>query len=277
MPIAGRKWEGGDIKGIHPPFSKITADRGGAIMGIFDVMGPVMIGPSSSHTAGAARLGYMARLIYGKPIKKVQITLYNSFAETYHGHGTDLAVVGGLLGLPVDSPQLRNALTIAEAQGIRYTFVWKQDLAQHPNTVKFLFYDVDNEGGSGSSGSSNGSGNESGHAFPAPPFSITGNSIGGGNVRIVEINGHRVDYSGYHDVLMITYQDLPGMIGFIGDTLGTRNINIAYMSLARDAVEASAMAFLKLDAPCPPECAAKLRANPNVFSVITINKLGDGV
>ncbi|HAW69809.1 MAG TPA: L-serine ammonia-lyase, iron-sulfur-dependent, subunit beta, partial [Firmicutes bacterium] len=93
-------------------------------MGIFDVMGPVMIGPSSSHTAGAARLGYMARLIYGRPIKKVQITLYNSFAETAHGHGTDLAVVGGLLGLPVDSPQLRESLAIAEAQGMLYNFVW---------------------------------------------------------------------------------------------------------------------------------------------------------
>ena len=231
-------------------------------MGIFDVMGPVMIGPSAPIPQGQ-RLGYMARLIYGKPIKKVQIKLYNSFADTYHGHGTDLAVVGGLLVLPVDSPQLRNALTIAEAQGIRYTFVWKQDLAQHPNTVKFLFYDVDNEGGSGSSGSSNGSGNESGHAFPAPPFSITGNSIGGGNVRIVEINGHRVDYSGYHDVLMITYQDLPGMIGFIGDTLGTRNINIAYMSLARDTVghlpcgfpEAGRLALrMRRKAACKSKC-----------------------
>jgi len=231
-------------------------------MGIFDVMGPVMIGPSSSHTAGAARLGYMARLIYGKPIKKVQITLYNSFAETAHGHGTDLAVVGGLLGLPVDSPQLREALTIAEKQGILYKFVWKQNLAQHPNTAKFLFYDINDE-----------SGESGGNA----PFSITGASIGGGNVRITEINGHRVDYSGYHDVLMVTYQDVPGMIGLIGDTLGVRHINIAYMSLARDAVDATAMAFLKLDAPCPPECTDVLRASPNVFNVITIDKLGDGI
>jgi L-serine dehydratase len=237
---------------------------GGATMGIFDVMGPVMIGPSSSHTAGAARLGYMARLIYGRPIKKVQITLYNSFAETAHGHGTDLAVVGGLLGLPVDSPQLRESLAIAEAQGMLYNFVWKQNLAQHPNTARFLFYDIRN---SNNRESGDGSGT----------FSITGNSIGGGNVRIIEINGHRVDYSGYHDVLMITYQDVPGMIGFIGDTLGVRHINIAYMSLARDAVEATAMAFLKLDAPCPLECADVLRANPNVFNVITINKLGDGI
>ena len=228
-------------------------------MGIFDVMGPVMIGPSSSHTAGAARLGYMARLIYGKPIKKVQITLYNSFAETAHGHGTDLAVIGGLLGLPVDSPQLREALTIAETQGMLYNFVWKQDLAQHPNTAKFLFYDINDESGD------------------TAPFSITGTSIGGGNVRITKINGHFVDYSGYHDVLMITYQDVPGMIGFIGDTLGVRHINIAYMSLARDAVEATAMAFLKLDAPCPLECTEVLRTNPNVFNVITINKLGDGI
>lgn len=235
-------------------------------MGIFDVMGPVMIGPSSSHTAGAARLGYLAGLIYGKPVKKVQITLYNSFAETSHGHGTDRALIGGLLGLPVDSRQLRDALTLADAKGLTYNFIWKQDLAQHPNTAMFRFYDTGTDNGTGAP-----------QAMPSAPFSITGTSIGGGNVRIIEINGHRVDYSGYHDVLMITYQDVPGMIGFIGETLGVRNINIAYMSLARDANAGTAMAFLKLDVPCPPECTDVLRANPNVFSVITINKLGDGI
>ena len=177
-------------------------------------------------------------------------------------------MVGGLLGLPVDSPQLREALAIAEKQGMLSNFVLKQDLAQHPNTAKFLFYDISDESSAT---------NDDRQAIPSAPFSITGTSIGGGNVRITEINGHRVDYSGYHAVLMVTYQDVPGMIGFIGDTLGVRHINIAYMSLARDAVEATAMAFLKLDVPCPPECADVLRANPNVFGVITINKLGDGI
>lgn len=223
-------------------------------MGVFDVMGPIMIGPSSSHTAGAARIGYLAGLIYGRPVRQVEITLFNSFAETGQGHGTDRALIGGVLGMSVDDPHLRGALDIAREKGLTFSFHLKDDPDRHPNTAVLIFRSPESP----------------------EPFAVTGISVGGGKVRITEINGHQVDYSGYHDVLMMTYRDVPGMLGFIGDTLGSRNINIAYMSLSRDANAGTAMAFMKLDAPCRPECTEALKANLDVFEVITIRKQGDG-
>lgn len=234
--------------------SEALTKRGERLMGVFDVMGPIMIGPSSSHTAGAARIGYLAGLIYGRPVRTVQITLFNSFAETGRGHGTDRALIGGVLGMSVDDPLLRSALDIAREKGLAFDIVLKDDPDRHPNTAVVAFF---------------------GHESPEP-FTVTGVSVGGGKVRITEINGHRADYSGYHDVLMMTYRDVPGMLGFIGDTLGLRNINIAYMSLSRDANAGTAMAFMKLDAPCQAECTEALKKSPDVFDIITIRKQGDG-
>ena len=107
---------------------------------IFDIIGPVMIGPSSSHTAGAARLGKMARCIFGNTPKKVEMTLYGSFAKTYKGHGTDRALLGGLLGFKEDDKRIRNAKELADEAGLNYTFIESPLDIGHPNVVKFDLY-----------------------------------------------------------------------------------------------------------------------------------------
>lgn len=140
-----------------------------ANIGIFDVLGPIMIGPSSSHTAGAARLGKIARTIVNKPIKDVTFLLHGSFKETYKGHGTDRALVAGILGMMPDDERLRDALLIAEKEGLEVHFL-PADLGQvHPNTVKILMTDCDDIN-----------------------WEVLGSSIGGGLVEIYEINRNKV-------------------------------------------------------------------------------------
>ncbi|MGE5507787.1 MAG: L-serine ammonia-lyase, iron-sulfur-dependent subunit beta [Chitinophagales bacterium] len=220
-------------------------------MSILGVMGPVMVGPSSSHTAGAARLGKLARLAYGRPVRKVRITLFNSFAETGEGHGTDRALAGGVLGLEVDDERIRVALGLAREMGVEIAFERRLDPDKHPNYVEFAF---------------------PGEQAEEAPFTVCGESLGGGAVRIVALSGHRVEFSGRHDVLLLLYRDVPGMVGFIGDTLGAQGINIAYMQISRDAETSTALAVLKLDDPCPEAVLAELAANGNVSGVNYIRK-----
>lgn len=221
-------------------------------MGILDVIGPIMIGPSSSHTAGAAKIGFLAKLIYGKPIQKVEITLYNSFAKTGKGHGTDKAIMGGILGMKMDDERIPRSLEIAREHGIQFSFIFQQDPDKHPNEAKIDLLDPDT----------------------GERYSISGFSIGGGNAKIVEINGIKVDFSGKHDMLLISYQDLPGMIGYIGEVLGDNHINIAYVQISRDASVGTAMAILKLDDFCPEEIVAKLCENKNIIKAISFPRLG---
>ncbi len=222
-------------------------------MAIFDVMGPIMIGPSSSHTAGAAKIGYLSRCVYGKPVTKVHITLYNSFAETGQGHGTDKAILGGILGLRVDDPRIKLSYDIALLQGIDFDFEEAIDPDKHPNCAVVSFTDPDG-----------------GH-----PFSVEGISVGGGSVKIVGINGTRVDFSGKHNLLFVTYRDVPGMMALLGDALGAYGINIAYAQISRDRNTGEAMAILKLDQPCPDDLAFSFRSNDNITNVVTMGKLGN--
>lgn len=235
-------------------------------MSILDVMGPVMIGPSSSHTAGAAKVGYLARQIYGRPWSAVEVVLYNSLAETGKGHGTDNAVVGGLLGMAVDDERLKDALRLAAEQGLRVVVHRQTDPEKHPNCVRITFHAPAGEASGGAASSS---------AEPPRGFSVTGVSLGGGRVSIVDIDGLAVRFSGKYDVLLLTYLDVPGMVGFIGEVLGARQINIAYLQISRDAESGKATAFLKLDAPCTPQVLAELRQDPRVMTVTYVSKLGE--
>ncbi|HZL82480.1 MAG TPA: L-serine ammonia-lyase, iron-sulfur-dependent subunit beta, partial [Candidatus Deferrimicrobium sp.] len=166
-------------------------------MAIFDVMGPIMIGPSSSHTAGAAKIGYLAQRVYGKPVRRTHIILYNSFAETGRGHGTDKAILGGILGLRVDDPRIKQSYDIAAQEGVDVAFEQAIDPEKHPNCSSITFTDPDGD----------------------HPFVVEGISVGGGSVKIVGINGARVDFSGKHNLLFVTYRDVPGMMALLGDAL----------------------------------------------------------
>jgi L-serine dehydratase len=221
-------------------------------MSIFDVMGPIMIGPSSSHTAGAAKIGYLAQRIYGKPVRKVHVILYNSFAETGQGHGTDKAILGGILGLRVDDPRIKDSYDLARHNGVEATFELAIDAEKHPNSASIAFSDP---GG-------------------AHPFIVEGISIGGGAVKIVGINGTRVDFSGKHNLLFVTYRDAPGMMALFGDALGARGINIAYAQISRDKNLGEAMAIMKLDQACPDELVQYFKSHPEITDVVAISRLG---
>lgn len=179
--------------------------------GVFDILGPVMIGPSSSHTAGAARLGKIARQIVGTDFNNVVFYLHGSFAKTFQGHGTDKALVAGILGMEPSDERLRDSFEIAKSKGIEFKFV-ETDLGyQHPNTVKIVFKFDDKE-----------------------DIYITGSSIGGGSILITDINGNNVEFSGDYPTILIKYVDQKGVISRISSILSNNDINIATMKVTRE-------------------------------------------
>lgn len=180
---------------------------------VFDVVGPNMIGPSSSHTAGAARLGKMGLKIAGKAVKNVKFYLHGSFAETYKGHGTDKALVGGILGYQPDDARIRDSFKLAEENGVEFEFI-KCDLgeSEHPNTVRM---EMILEDGSTSI--------------------VKGASIGGGNVKLTEIDGLALDFNGSRPAVILEIKDIPGAVSFVTGLLAHNNKNIAMMSTNKPA------------------------------------------
>lgn len=222
-----------------------------ANVGVFDVLGPIMIGPSSSHTAGAARLGKMARTIVGRPIQSVNFLLHGSFKETYKGHGTDRALVAGILGMDPDDVRLRNALEIAKASGLEVQFT-PADLGDvHPNTVKCLITDEADDN-----------------------WEILGSSIGGGLIEIKEINADKVKITGEYTTLITCHEDQPGTVAKVSGICHERNINIAFMQLVRSQKGQGATMTLELDGQVAPELTEEIKKVPGVSRVILINPLG---
>lgn len=181
--------------------------------GVFDILGPIMIGPSSSHTAGAARLGKIAKQIVSTDnFNKVVFYLHGSFAKTYEGHGTDKALVAGILGMEPSDENLRNSFEIAKSKNIEFEFI-EADLGyEHPNTVKIVFKFEDGE-----------------------DIYITGSSIGGGSIFITDINGNKVEFSGDYPTMLIKYIDQKGIISRISSILSLNEINIATMKVIRES------------------------------------------
>ena len=222
-----------------------------ANIGIFDVLGPIMIGPSSSHTAGAARLGKIARTIVNKPIKDVTFLLHGSFTETYKGHGTDRALVAGILGMMPDDERLRDALLIAEKEGLEVHFL-PADLGQvHPNTVKILMTDCDDIN-----------------------WEVLGSSIGGGLVEIYEINGNKVKITGEYPTIITCHDDIPGTVSKVSTLFYDNDINIAHMTLVRSQKGKDATMTFEVDNNVSEELIAAIKAVEGVNRVILINSLG---
>lgn len=222
-----------------------------ANIGIFDVLGPIIIGPSSSHTAGAARLGKIARTIVNKPIKDVTFLLHGSFKETYKGHGTDRALVAGILGMVPDDERLRDALLIAEKEGLEVHFL-PADLGQvHPNTVKILMTDCDDIN-----------------------WEVLGSSIGGGLVEIYEINGNKVKITGEYPTIITCHDDIPGTVSKVSTLFYDNDINIAHMTLVRSQKGKDATMTFEVDNNVSEELIAAIKAVEGVNRVILINSLG---
>lgn len=222
-----------------------------ATIGIFDVLGPIMIGPSSSHTAGAARLGKIAKTIVNKPIKEVSFFLHGSFKETYKGHGTDRALVAGILGMNPNDYRLKDAISIAESEDLIIKFL-PADLGQvHPNTVKILITDNDDIN-----------------------WEVIGSSIGGGLVEINEINGNKVKITGEYPTIITCHDDVPGTVSKISTLFYENNINIATMTLVRKQKGKSATMTLEIDSNASEEIIDTIKTMPGVNRVIVINSLG---
>lgn len=190
---------------------------------VFDIIGPVMVGPSSSHTAGAARIGKVVRKIFGEQPETVDIYLFESFAKTYRGHGTDIALVGGILGMEPDDPELADSLRIAHEKGMEVCFVPKKEKAEHPNMVQIQL------------------------TKGARKLTVTGKSIGGGNIQISEVNGFKLSLSLGTPTYIIVHQDVPGMIARVTNILSNKNVNIGTMTVTRESKGEKAIMIIEVD------------------------------
>ena len=215
---------------------------------IFEAIGPLMVGPSSSHTAGAARLGRMAAKLVGQPFTHVDFGLHGSFAKTYQGHGTDLALVAGVLGIYQDDEQLRYAFDIAKERGITYKFYEVELSGTHENTVRMTFYMQD------------GSTRE-----------IIGSSIGGGQIKICSIDGFPLEMSLNMTTLLVLHKDTKGMIYKITRILAANDINIATMKLTRQEKGAMACCVIETDSDITEYVVRELEEITSVHTVKVIN------
>lgn len=190
------------------------------------MIGPVMIGPSSSHTAGVVRIASAAIRILGSLPTHAVITFYNSFARTYEGHGSDRAIVAGLLGMATDDVRIREAFDHAKAAGLQYTFQSVGNAStMHPNTIKVQVRDE-----------------RTGHAVE-----VVGQSRGGGVIRIVEVDGFPSDFSTALHTLIVDADDVPGSIAFIASVIAHDDCNIATMSVSRKGKHDAARQFIEMD------------------------------
>ena len=219
-------------------------------MNVFDIIGPIMIGPSSSHTAGAVRLGYISHKVLGERAVKAEIELCGSFAQTYKGHGTDKALVAGILGMKSDDERIRNSLTIAKEEGLEYHFSTTSIPGAHPNTARISL--------TGESGA---------HA------ELCGASIGGGNILVTEINGLEVSVTGQHNTLVVLHHDKPGTIAAVTNFMAYSGLNIGNFRLARPRKGGEAVMTIEVDGEVPSVLFESLKILPNIINVIRIRAL----
>ncbi|MGE7762529.1 MULTISPECIES: L-serine ammonia-lyase, iron-sulfur-dependent subunit beta [Bacillaceae] len=210
----------------------------------FDIIGPVMIGPSSSHTAGAARIGRVARTLFGKQPKKAIISLYGSFAKTYRGHGTDVAVVGGILDFDTDDERIPASLTIAEEAGMEVSFTIEDTVMDHPNTVKIRLFDEDKE------------------------LELVGISIGGGTIEITELNTFKLKLSGENPAILVVHNDVFGIISSVSTVLANHEINIGHMEVSRKEKGQMALMVIEVDQKIKSDIMKEIEGLENVSQVI---------
>ena len=222
-------------------------------MNIFDIIGPVMIGPSSSHTAGAVRLGRVANKIMDNvQPERLSITLSGSFARTYRGHGTDRALLAGIMGFHSWDGEIRDALSIAAQRGLRYEFVCRDLPGAHPNTARIHFALPGGEEGE-----------------------VEGASIGGGNIRVDYVNGMRVDFNGDRDTILVLHQDRPGVIASVTNLMreGYPQANISNFRLSRRSRGGLAVMTIELDGGASQEMVEDLRKVDHVRNALFIRRL----
>lgn len=216
--------------------------------GVFDILGPVMIGPSSSHTAGAARLGNIAQIIVGEPFKEVTFYLHGSFAQTAKGHGTDRALLAGVLGMDPSDDRLAQSFDIAAEKNLKYSFVEKDLGYQHPNTVKIEFVLETGE-----------------------TSYVMGSSIGGGNIIVTDMDGTEVQFAGNTPTIIVRNKDTKGVIAHISTVLADNGINVANMSVVRK--DDIATMVIEVDSKIEDELIEEMASLKDILVIKGINPI----
>lgn len=221
-----------------------------AFISVFEVIGPNMVGPSSSHTAGAASIARLAWKMTHEKIKRVKFTLYGSFAQTYKGHGTDRALLGGMMGFETDDERIRDSFEIAKKEGLEFSFVANTiETEVHPNTVDMEIEDVTGR-----------------------ILTVRGESIGGGKVRLTRINGVKVLFTGEYHSLIVIHKDHPGVISKVTSNLGKCHVNIAYLRVYRETKGGIAYMIIESDEEITQDIVKKIERNPFVRDTMLIKK-----
>ena len=223
-----------------------------SMINIFDMMGPVMVGPSSSHTAGAARIGNMGRTLLGEEVARADIGLYGSFAETGFGHGTDRALLAGLLGMKPDDLRIPNAYEEANRAGMAYSFRTVELRDAHPNTALLEL--------TGKSGKK---------------LTLQAASIGGGAIVVNKIDGIDVNFTGDFNTLIVRNQDESGSVAAITSILSQVHINVANMSVNRHRRGGDALMVIETDQHIKPRQVEFLSELPGILSVTYYDKEDD--
>ena len=217
---------------------------------LLDIISPIMVGPSSSHTAGAVRLGLLARNVYDNPVEKITFRLYNSYAQTGKGHGTDKGLLAGVLGLGVDDVRIRDIFHSELAKNIDYKFEYYNDFNRHPNAVDFIF-DGKNK------------------------MQISGDSIGAGEIAIRKINEFSVKFTGKYNTLLLVYQDVKGMISRVSTIIQAEGVNIASLHCDRSGKGETASMCICIDGDLKQSAIDKIKTIEHLDMVRYVRKLGN--
>ncbi len=218
-------------------------------MDIFDILGPVMVGPSSSHTAGAVRIGLMARTLLGTEPVRANIHLHGSFAETGMGHGTDKALVAGLLGMKPDDLRIPISFDVAKEQGFEFHFDTRELRDAHPNTAMICVYDKDGK-----------------------RLEIQASSLGGGRIKVNKIDGIAVDFSGDYNTLVIRNLDYFSSEAAVTTILNQFHINIANMSMWRQKRGGESLMIIETDQHVSPQQVQFIGTLPGIMAITYYDK-----
>lgn len=219
-------------------------------MNCFDIIGPVMIGPSSSHTAGACRIGKVAYSLLGGIAKRAEIVFHGSFAKTYRGHGTDKAIVAGILGMDTDDERIRDSFEHAKNAGMEIMINTGYFEDAHPNTARVALFDAEGKS-----------------------VEVMGASVGGGEIMIERINGMEVAVSGQYATLIVLHKDAPGTIASVTQLLSQYKINICNFRLSRESKGGIAVMTIELDGDITAQLCSKIDLLPNVMHAILLQPL----
>lgn len=217
-------------------------------MDIFDLIGPIMVGPSSSHTAGAVRIGQVARRLLGETPERAEIGLYGSFADTGSGHGTDRALVAGLLGMSPDDVRIPDSFDHAAREGLTFTFCNISLRDAHPNSVLLKLW--------GRGGNS---------------MEILAASVGGGRIQVREVNGMKLNFSAESPTLIVRNEDQPGSVADVSRVLADMKINIGTFQVNRSSRGADAIMVIECDASIDKTAVERIRAIPGILNAVCID------